>query len=93
MPEAWDEELGREVFGEVRPGVEMGLRDESRQTPVWALFWEGNSLLSTGLPRFQKEPSPAASLVYLSLLVTLTPKFSPGFITFPQKSQRRRNRA
>lgn len=85
--------LAERYLGEVRPGVEMGLRDESRQTPVWALFWEGNSLLSTGLPRFRKEPSPAASLVYLSLLVTPTPKFSPGFITFPQKSQRRRNRA
>lgn len=33
MPEAWDEELGGEVFGEVRPGVEKGLRSESRQAP------------------------------------------------------------
>lgn len=33
MPEAWHEELGRKVFGEVKPGVEKGLRSESRQSP------------------------------------------------------------
>lgn len=36
MPEARDEELGREVFGEMRPGVEKGLRREPRQAPLWA---------------------------------------------------------
>lgn len=55
MPEAWDEELGREVFGEVRPGVEKGLRSESRQAGLHA--WK--AALFCPLSEFWKEPFPA----------------------------------
>lgn len=85
MPEAWDEELGREVFGKVRPGVEKGLRSEA--APCLGTIWEGSSLLSTSLLGFRKEPFPVTSLVYLSLLVT--PSSSPGPGPFPQRPQRR----